>query len=561
MAELRSSLATSRISATATPQAAVSSRLRHCVRSASIIVLATIIFSLAHTQSPLYYSNQHQYFLHGLAKAGLGYLNHDWLANTRDPTPVFSALVEFTHRHLRDEVFYVYYVIIFGIYCFALYSLFDFLVPNATAVSRLVFFTLLVAVHAAVVRWASVQFLGRDFPWYLQSGVAGQYILGPGLQPSAFGALLLGSIAVFVRRRPFLAVLLADLAAIMHSTYLLTAALVTLTYLILLIRERRFQLAIIAGVCSLWAVAPIVYYDWRNFGPSSAQEFEQAQTIIATIRIPHHAMISRWLDKIAWVQLAWIVLAILGTWRTRLFPVLGLLFLFSLALTLIQVVTGSLALAVLFPWRMSAVLLPIATTVILARVIAYASARPQARLRSFRVAAQAFCVLAIGGMLIGGFMISQNGLGYQVNEEENGLLRFVREHKQAGEVYLLPISVPRVGGGKGVPSTSFTPPPRPKPGSNLIPVDLQSFRLTTGAPIFVDFKSIPYQDREVLEWYQRLEITEKLYSDGRWDSQEVREVLRGHHITHVITTAQQEIDSQNYELRYSDGYYRLYEVH
>src|SRR6516162_3043736 len=262
MAELRSLLATSRINAAATPQTAAGSRWQRCLRSAAVIVLATIVFSLAHTQSPLYYSNQHQYFLHGLAKAGLGFLSHDWLANTHDPTPVFSALVEVTHRHLRDDAFYVYYVIIFGIYCFALYSLFDFLVPNATFVSRLIFFTMLVAVHSAVARWASVQILDRDFPWYLQSGVAGQYILGPGLQPSAFGAFLLCSIAAFVHRRPYMAVLLADLAAIMHSTYLLTAALLTLTYLILAVRERRFLLAFIAGLCSLWVVAPIVYYDW-----------------------------------------------------------------------------------------------------------------------------------------------------------------------------------------------------------------------------------------------------------------------------------------------------------
>jgi hypothetical protein len=355
--------------------------------------------------------------------------------------------------------------------------------------------------------------------------------------------------------------LLADLAAIMHSTYLLTAALLTLTYLILAVRERRFLLAFIAGLCSLWVVAPIVYYDWQNFGPSSAQEFQQAQTIVATIRIPHHAMISRWLDRIAWVQLAWIVVGILATRRTRLFPILGLLFLFSLALTLVQVVTGSLALAVLFPWRISAVLMPIATTVILARVIAYAATWFQPRPRWLSIAAQAFCVLAITGMLIGGFVISQNGLAYQVNKEENGLLQYVREHKQAGDIYLLPVSIPRIGGGRGVPSTSFTPPPRPKPGSNLIPVDLQSFRLTTGAPIFVDFKSIPYQDREVLEWYRRMEINEKLYDEGRWDSPESRELLRHYNITHVITTAHQEIDCKNYELRYSDSYYRLYEVH
>ncbi|HLW68902.1 MAG TPA: DUF6798 domain-containing protein [Gemmataceae bacterium] len=531
------------------------------LRRFNVFLFATIIFALAHTQSPLYYSNQHQYFLHGLAKAGLGNLQEDWLANTRDPTPVFSAVVEFTHRHLRDEAFYVYYAIIFGIYCFTLLSLFDFLAPNASFVMRLVFFTVLVAIHAAVARWASVEYLDRDFPWYLQSGVAGQYVLGPGLQPSVFGVLLVSSIVAFVRRRPYLAVLLADLAAIMHSTYLLIAALVTLAYLILLIRERRFQIAIIAGLCSLWAVLPIVYYDWRNFGPSSAQEFEQAQTIVATIRIPHHAQVERWLDKTAAGQLIWIVAAWCWTWRTRLFPILSLLILFALALSLIQILTGSLTLALLFPWRMSAVLMPIATTVIVARLLSFLDSRLHTAPLSARVLTGGICCAALAGLVIGGWTISRKGLSYRVNSAEDGLLNFVHDHKQPGDIYLLPISIPKVGTGeKGSVSTSFTPPPRPSPGSNLIPVDLQRFRLSTGAPIFIDFKSIPYQDREVWEWYTRLQIIHKLYEESRWDSRETRETLARHRITHVVTTAKQEIHSPHYELCYSDSQYRLYKV-
>src|SRR5438045_9149401 len=57
-----------------------------------------VLFAVAHTQSPLYYSNQNQYLLHGLANAGVGYLNEDWLANTRDPQHACSALVTPSHK-------------------------------------------------------------------------------------------------------------------------------------------------------------------------------------------------------------------------------------------------------------------------------------------------------------------------------------------------------------------------------------------------------------------------------------------------------------------------------
>src|SRR6516165_2538625 len=75
-----------------------------------------IVFGVSYTQPPLYYSNQNQYFLHGLARGGLGFLNEDWLANTADPTPVFSALVAFTYRYLSESLFYVYYLLILGAY-------------------------------------------------------------------------------------------------------------------------------------------------------------------------------------------------------------------------------------------------------------------------------------------------------------------------------------------------------------------------------------------------------------------------------------------------------------
>ena len=47
---------------------------------------------------------------------------------------------------------------------------------------------------------------------------------------------------------------------------------------------------------------------------------------------------------------------------------------------------------------------------------------------------------------------------------------------------------------------------------HLIAVDLQRFRLFTGVPIYVDFKSIPYKDTEVLEWFRRLKQCSEWYT-------------------------------------------------
>ena len=61
-------------------------------RAALLFLAGSAVFAAAYCQAPLFYSNQNQYFLHGLARAGEGTLSDDWLANTRDPTPAFSKL-------------------------------------------------------------------------------------------------------------------------------------------------------------------------------------------------------------------------------------------------------------------------------------------------------------------------------------------------------------------------------------------------------------------------------------------------------------------------------------
>jgi hypothetical protein len=147
-------------------------------------VFWSLVFGIAYTQAPLYYSNQNQYFLHGLANAGLGYLYDDWLASSADPTPVFSFLVEMSDRYLPEFVFYAYYILILGIYFHSLVGLWPIVTGSKPdSPTRLVFMTAIVLVNAGLPRLASARLLGVDYPWYLQSGLAGQYVLGFGLQP------------------------------------------------------------------------------------------------------------------------------------------------------------------------------------------------------------------------------------------------------------------------------------------------------------------------------------------------------------------------------------------
>jgi hypothetical protein len=530
-------------------------------RKIGMFVFWSLLFGLGYTQPPLYYSNQNQYFLHGLAHAGRGFLNEDWLTNTADPTPLFSALVAFTSRYLHESFFYLYFILLLGIYLHALIGIFDHVTRGrANSLSRLGFLAVLMFLHSAPLRWTSAQIFGVDYPWYIQDGVANQYILGAGLQPSVFGVLLVLSISTFLRGRPFLAATWASLAGLMHSTYLLSAAFLMLPYLYLLVRDKRISAALFVGLSALLLVSPVVIHDLRTFGPSSPETFADAQHILAHFRIPYHALVDCWLDGIAWAQIGWMLVAIYLVRDSRLVVILLVMSVLSLALTLVQVATGNDTLALLFPWRTSAILVPIATAVVLTRVIPGLFAWISEGAPRWERALQAACIAILAVSVTGGVFIIYFGLGYRTNEEEMKLLDYIRANRAEGDKYLLPVEVPKfTSGKKGVASLNFTPPPRRSKQRQNISVDLQQFRLFTGAPIYIDFKSIPYKDVEVLEWHRRLLWNDQLYQQRDWNDRITAE-LRDRGITHVVTAADRDVRCDALERVYEDDSFRLYRV-
>jgi len=65
----------------------------------------------------------------------------------------------------------------------------------------------------------------------------------------------------------------------------------------------------------------------------------------------------------------------------------------------------------------------------------------------------------------------------------------------------------------------------------LTPVKMQDFRLFTGAPVYIDFKSIPYKDSDVLEWYRRVRLADRFYETKDC---EVLQALAGEGVTHAV---------------------------
>ncbi len=172
-----------------------------------LVPLVCLTFGIAYGMAPVFTGNQNTYLLHGMASAGWGSLNQDWLAATADPFPVFSALVTTTATVLRPSALLVFYVLCVALYLWALWAI---ALDRATDLG-----------DARVVGFLFLVFLIHSRPFasfssdtsLLSSGVAGQYVLGPVLQPSMAGVFLLVSLRLYLHDRPFAAVACARSSA------------------------------------------------------------------------------------------------------------------------------------------------------------------------------------------------------------------------------------------------------------------------------------------------------------------------------------------------------------
>lgn len=447
------------------------------------LILSAIIFTGVYAQSPLYTSNQNQYFLHGLANARFGNLNQDWLANTLDPTPIFSLLVEYTIRLFSSELlFYVYYACLLGIYLYSVFGIMDTVFGlRSSRVKTIAFFSVFVLLHSAATRYLLSTLISPDWAYLFEGGIANQRVLGTVFQPSTFGVLFVLSIYLFLRDREYFAILTLALAASIHPTYLLSAGILTVTYMGMIYREEKnWVKAFGLGVFALALVLPIVVYIYLSFAATPPETSIRARELLVNFRLPHHAVILEWWNFTVLLDVAFIALALYLSRHTKLFTIMLVGTLAALLLTLVQWYTMSDMLALIFPWRISVILVPMSTSIIAAFLVSAVVDRFATRWAWFNTSIQVISSFVIVLLFAAGIyrMMTDFSWKYSTNEQE--MMAFVHQNKSVGDNY-------------------------------LIPTKLQDFRLVTGAPIYVDFKSIPYKDTDVLEWYRRQRLAGKFY--------------------------------------------------
>lgn len=513
----------------------------------SIWLLASLLFGLAYTQSHLYNDNQNTKFLHGIAASGYGYLSEDWLANTADPLPVFSWVVQQTVTFLGAEAFYIYYLLLMGIYVLSLVGIgaHQFKLHRISA-APVLFFALLLSLHAVRVGILSKKILGLDLE-PLHFGLAGQYILGLDFQNSSFGVFLLLSIFAFLRRKPALAILAICAACWFHAAYLFAAAWLTLAYLGILFfeclqsRPLDFQHLILAGrqpftlgMLALVLVAPLVWYNQVVMSSTAPDLAERSLYILVHLRIPHHSLAAQWLTPTAYVQMALVALALILVRNSRLFPIMLIPLLGGLVFTLVQVATQNDALAILAPWRVSVFLVPLASSLILARLVDGLLSIPWIQWQ--RPWSQIVLVCAAAALVLfsvrGGLAIQQTRNRRYDKQANRLLMDYVKTNLSPGQLYLVP------------------------PQDNKF----DEFRLYTGAPVLINWKSHPYRDFEVLEWYDRNLAAYAFYDlPASAACDRLSALSQAYRLSHYVSNREDPRPAcPGWDLEYQDDQFELY---
>jgi hypothetical protein len=490
------------------------------------------LFALAYTQAPLYSSNQNTKFLIGLARAGMGSLQSDWLANTIDPLPVFTALVYLTHRFLNENLFYLYHGLLLAIYLYSMLRIASHLYQiDRSPLQYVVYISLLIGLHSYVLSDTSSRLVGENVREFLTYGVANQYVLGPIFQPSVFGVLTLLSIYLLLIRRAILAVCILALVCTLHSAYLPTAGLLTGAYVIsAAMSEKNIRRSLLVLAWFVILCLPVLAYNYLYLGPTSADTWATAQHILANFVIRDHSLPGQWLGIPAAGKAVLIILALVLARASSLFLIILLPFAFGAAMTIFQLVLEVDSLGLLAPWRASATLVPLSTCVITGYLVSRLVPRSGHDLHSRLLVACSLLVCAVS--LVGGVNRQMTVEPSVRRTDPNSLvMNYVREERRAGNNY-------------------------------LVPVRWMDFRLYTGAPAVVTFRSHPYKDVEVIEWYERMLFAQRFYElSDRQLCDVARDGAARYRVTHVVLTKGQlgtACDNLNEVKRWSD--YAVYRV-
>ncbi len=464
-----------------------------------LVLLSTILF-LSQTQFVFPFSDQNTYLLKAfVAGKGVDSLENDFLIGALDPYPVTTAIFSFFAFSGNYEGILLpltnlvpALVIVFSLFA---------IIRRMGAIDELTAWCcLFVSIFVMVL---ALEPLG------LASGVAGQRVYPGVMIPSSAAVLQILAIGLFLKGSDKLSSISLALVVILHPGSALSSGIILSSFVLAHLVEKEFKRAVICSVLFLALAVPMAVYTLHVFSPSDADLAILSKQIIAERRIPHHAIPENWWDWRDAANLLICLAAIAIAWRAKSKLCLVLLFslMGSLSLSFLVWVSGNYQYYLYFPWRVSGVLFFVSQVVLISFLVTPLVSRYRDKTAKVFVLGGAI-YFAAGLMFLGildvrslsaretaarsacmlGLYCSDARLEYEGRERDfTLLLEWVRAHSGKTDVYLAPIVEP------GHP--------------------LEGFRLRSRHALYVDWKSHPYKDVEVIEWYRRVEETKRFYRE------------------------------------------------
>jgi hypothetical protein len=461
-----------------------------------------LAFVVALAQQPLYFANQTTKFLHGAAAAGVGQLRADWTALTIDPLPAFSYLIELLYRLQAIELSYGLFALLAALYAYSLTSCARIagLLDDRRPLQLALFATLFLVFHALAKR-------GPE-------GLADQYLLGRYFQPCVFGVLLLTGVQCYLRGRILSALALCAAAATMHPDYLPTALMCGGVFCINTppgVERSGRRMAFHLGAFLL-LLAPGLVHLLTFARPTTPALWQESMHVLTKVRIPHHASVATWLTTgPTLIRLLVMTVGTLLVTHKPLRAVMGALWLLTVGSVVGLAIFPQSTLEAITPWRASVVLMPLALTVIGARCATWVAERsPVAADGSGRLRNRAVALLCV--------IVTIAALGTSIGRQQ----RRVDEYRATASMPV--IALAKAG---AAPGQRYLVPPREQ--------DFDRFRLETGLPIVVNWKTHPYKDTELLEWLKRYNAVAAFYAAA--DSTTACRTLAGLASAHALTHA------------------------
>ena len=330
-------------------------------------LLIGAVLVLIYPMQALFSGNQNIYFLWIMDHLNQGAYSADPLLNSPNPYPLFSWVLSLFPVQFIGFWTAAVYIILNSVYSFSVFGIANIFGSIYNNPKRLLSFTSLFLVFHSSAIWGTYIGLQNNFDlrWIWDSGIAEQGVLRGYLQPSVFGVFLLLSFYQASQNNFVAAILCIAPAALIHANYLFLGGILTVVYLFLARFEKR---AFVASIILFLAVLPYALYTANNFLWVD-ESVKLAIAVMDGYDSNIHLNPLNWLNPKFYLQIVLLFGALLLAWHSRVKRLFLILTSTTIGLTILAYVSHSTTLISLNPWRLSVILIPISSAILLAKTV------------------------------------------------------------------------------------------------------------------------------------------------------------------------------------------------